>query len=110
MPQQFPIIITVPSLAAGNNIAQVSLGTELRFFEVSAYLRALVSGTYTIRARRNSDNSILGSISFTAPGLKIFTGLGEYMADNDVLCYDITSLGVGASECLMSAWAIIPGT
>jgi hypothetical protein len=107
MLQRIPLIISMPAVA-GNNIVQISLGTELRFFEVSAYLRALTTGPHTMRARRLNDNSILGTFTFNAAGLQVATGLNEYMADNDVLCYDITALGAGASELIISAWAFVP--
>jgi hypothetical protein len=107
MLQRIPLIVTMPAVA-GNNIVQISLGTELRFFEVSAYLRALTTGPHTMRARRLNDNSVLGGFTFNAAGLQVATGLNEYMADDDVLCYDITALGTGASELVISAWAWIP--
>jgi hypothetical protein len=110
MLQRISLIVTMPAVAVADNIVQLSLGTELRFFEVSAYLRALTTGPHTMRARRFKDNSVLGGFTFNAPGLQVATGLNEYMADDDALCYDITALGIGASELVIAAWALIPQT
>ena len=109
MPIVYPIVVDVPTVV-GNGLRRISMGSELRFFEVSGNLFALTSGTHTIRVRRAGDGSTLGQISWTSAGTQIFTGLDQYIADDDGLVFDCTALGTGAQYCTVTLWGLIPGT
>ena len=102
-----PLVVNVPT-QVGNGLVRISMGTEMRIFEVSGNLFALTTGPHTIRVRRASDGSTLGQITFNSSGVQIFTGLDEYIADNDGLLFDCTALGTGAQNCTVCLWGIVP--
>lgn len=109
MPQIYPIVVDVPTIV-GNGLRRVSMGSELRLFEVSGNLWAITGGTHTIRVRRALDQSVLGQISWTTAGVQIFTGIDEYVADDDGLLFDCTALGTGAQVCTITLWGFVPNT
>lgn len=100
--------IVVPALL-GDNVVQFTMHTEAKFFASSFYLRALVSGPYTVQARRLSDGLVIGgAINFLTSGLKSFSNFVEYFKPGEIVAYDVTALGVGASELVIVAWMSVP--
>ena len=109
MAQTHPLVIDIPTIA-GNGLRRVSMGSELRIFEVSGNLWALTTGPHTIRVRRAVDGSTMGQITWNSAGVQIFTGLDEYIADDDGLLFDCTALGTGAQICTVTLWGMVPNT
>ena len=102
------MIFNVPTTLVANGIIRIPMLSEFYITDVGASLRALTSGSFTVRARNTLTNEILGSVVFTVSGVQEFPGLLIYMAPQDGLSIDVTSIGVGALDCYFVVWGYIP--
>ena len=55
--------------------------------------------------RRASDNSVLATLSWTSSGLVTFNfDTVQELVSDEILCFDITSAGIGAGGCQVTTW------
>jgi hypothetical protein len=102
----FPLTTPVPTLG-GDNQVQLRMQNEIHLYSFSAYLRGLTNGTFSVRLRRTLDNDTIATFSWTAAGL-LFINLDPVYTLNadEVLAFDVTSTGIGASGCQITAWML----
>lgn len=76
-------ILQVPNTQHSNGVTGETIGTD---------------------QRRRNDGSTLGTLTFTNPSVQILNNTDQYIADDDAIIYDITSLGVGAANLTVTLW------
>jgi hypothetical protein len=102
----FPLTTPVPTLA-GDNQVHLRMQNEIYLYSFSAYLRALTNGTFSVQLRRTLDNLVIATFNWTNAGL-LFINLDPIFMFNaeEVLSFDVTSAGIGASGCQITAWML----
>lgn len=109
-----PITITVPVSLVANDVVHVPLhrGVQAaRVYSIEGYLRALVSGTFTIEFRDMMDDAHFATITWTQAGDAVaanpFGRAVDYVLDGpgSGIKVNVTSIGVSASDCNLIIWA-----
>lgn len=106
-----PIIVTMSSLLALDDIAQVSLPSVpeavgpflLDQADWTASVRALVSGTATLVVK-NGAGDTLASKAIAATGLHLFRPVVQVIDQTDRLRFGFSGVGIGLADVTVTGW------
>lgn len=104
-----PVTVNIPTTALLVNTARITLPLprifqQAELIELSGSLSTLVSGAFTVEVRRKA-GALIDTLSWTATGDVINSDIGTiFDQPNGGLRFDVTSLGVGALNCYITAW------
>lgn len=100
----FPFTVPIGSLLVSTGIVKVPINSDMTIQDVSGSLRGISVGTFTVEVRALPRNALVSSLSWTAPGTQRARNPNFRVSAEEILSFDITSLGTGALDCLLTIW------
>lgn len=105
-----PFVLQVDTAAIVGGSVKVPVGNVARrvhIFHVTAYLQALVSGTFGLELRDMADDTLIKDFSWAgSPGLHQENVDPAYVMEGQTSGFkiDVTGLGIGANRCTVTVW------
>lgn len=108
----FPVVVNVPTVSILGDSVRVPLeATRIvqppQLLGITGYLRALVSGTFSVDIVRLSGGATIATLSWTAAGIQRspnFDPAVIFNTPDDGFRVDVGSIGVGAANCTLVFW------
>lgn len=100
----FPFTVPIGSLLVSTGIVKVPINSDIMIQDVSGSLRGISVGTFTVEVRALPRNVLVASLSWTTPGTQRARNVNFQASAEEILSFDITTLGVGAVDCLLTIW------
>ncbi len=101
------VVVPIPTILLADKCAEVRIARDLTIRKISGSLRVLTAGTFTLEVRRGSDNDLITTLSWSAPGVieqpLDYPVSGGGISDESIV-FGLTGLGLGASDCVISMW------
>ena len=101
-----PMTAPVP-IVLGAPVVRVGAYPTLQILYAAANLRALTAGPFTIEIRQAGGGApLIKAFTFNAPGAQVSEANElDFTIPNDMgWRVDVVSLGIGASDCLVTLW------
>lgn len=104
-----PLTIPVPTVL-GTPVVRAYAYSQLLIVSAAANLRALTTGPFTIQIRQAGNGApLIKEFTFnsTAPQATLANELEFYVDPELGVRVDVTALGTGAQDCLVTLWAFV---
>lgn len=101
--QYAPIVVTIHSLEAGNDLAIIPVPDDAKIMSVYGYIKNIEKDTHVVTLKNNAGED-LTSLSWNAAGVSHGEVVKDSIAAGDSIHFNITSLGKHVEKCVITVW------
>jgi len=102
-----PIIVGLPNGISGNKVVAIPAYQQMTIVEVDGFLRALTTGPHAVRVRDPIAQTEVDILTWNAAGVIQHPQLEVLIPPDNGLVFDVTALGTGALDCVITCWCWI---